>query len=208
MLIISKKLERKKITSGRSSLLKRFGRCERGLALVEFALILPVLLTLLAGVIEMTRYIWVNHKILRLSAEVNDLVSQSPGMSANEMNVIFEASEYVMRPFEMGADSLIIVSSVSGTGANPPQVNWRQCGAGSLSVAGSVGLAGSDANIPNGLVLDPLDNIIITEVYYEYKPLIFDSVVEETRLSRVAVHSPRIRSLISILRDAGQSDGC
>ncbi len=207
-MIPAHKQEKGRFTTLVSPFLMRFGRCERGLALVEFALMLPILLTLLAGVIEMTRYIWINHKILRLSAEVNDLVSQSPGMSANEMNVIFEASEFVMRPFEMGNDSLIIVSSVSGTGANPPQVNWRQCGAGSLSVAGSVGSAGSDANIPNGLVLDPLDNIIITEVYYEYKPLMFDSVIEPTRLSRVAVHSPRIRSLISILRDAGQSDGC
>ncbi|WP_246814235.1 hypothetical protein [Kiloniella majae] len=124
------------------------------------------------------------------------------------MNVLFNAADYIIHPFDLGANGIIIVSSVSGTGEDPPQVNWRQCGAGNLGVAGTVGLAGTTATVPNGLDVDPLDNIIIAEVYYDYKPLIFDNIVENTQISRAAIHSPRISALISIQRDPGQTDGC
>jgi Flp pilus assembly protein TadG len=187
---------------------RRFIKCDSGVALVELALILPILLVILSGAIEMSRYIWIQHKILRLTAEISDLVTQSRNMSATEMNVLFNAADYIIHPFDIGANGIIIVSSVSGTGEDPPQVNWRQCGAGNLAVAGSVGLAGTTATIPNGLDVDPLDNIIIAEVYYDYKPLIFDSIVESTQISRAAIHSPRISALISIQRDPGQTDGC
>ncbi len=190
-----------------SNILQKFRKCERGVALVELALILPVFILFLTGAIEMSRYVWVNHKILRLSAEISDLVTQSQSMSVTEIDVIFSAASYLLDPFDMGANGVIIVSSVSGTGEDPPQVNWRQCGAGTLSVAGQVGAEGADATVPN-LVVDPLDNIIVAEVYYNYKPLMFDNIIDDTQLYRVAIHSPRIQSLISILREAGQTDGC
>ncbi|WP_419901821.1 TadE/TadG family type IV pilus assembly protein [Kiloniella sp.] len=189
-------------------LLRKLRQCERGVALVELALALPVFVIFLTGVIEMTRYVWINHKILRLTSEVSDLVTQSSSMSVTEMNVLFEAAEYIIDPFDMQTNGVIIVSSVSGTGEDPPQVNWRQCGAGNLIVPGVVGAEGTDANVPNGLVLNPLDNVIVAEVYYNYKPLMFDNILSDEQLSRIAIHSPRIKSLISILREGGQTDGC
>ncbi|WP_120498777.1 TadE/TadG family type IV pilus assembly protein [Kiloniella sp. EL199] len=188
--------------------LNPFLKCDKGVALVELALILPVLLIMLSGVIEMSRYIWIHHKILRLTAEISDLVTQSRSMSATEMNVLFNAADYIIHPFDLQNNGVIIVSSVSGTGEDPPQVNWKQCGAGNLAVTGSVGAVGTTAQIPNGLNVDPLDNIIIAEVYYNYEPLIFDNIIERTQISRAAIHSPRISALISIQRDPGQTDGC
>lgn len=187
---------------------RRFKKCDGGVALVELALILPILLLILSGAIEMSRYIWIQHKVLRLTAEISDLVTQSRNMSATEMDVIFTAADYIIHPFDLGANGIIIVSSVSGTGANPPEVNWKQCGAGSLAVSGSVGLAGTTATVPNGLIVDPLDNIIIAEVFYDYEPLIFDNIVKSTQITRTAIHTPRISALISIQRDPGQTDGC
>ena len=188
--------------------LKRFHRCEKGIALVELAFAMPVLLVMLSGVIEMSRYILIHHKILRLTSEISDLVTQSPSMSVAEMNVLFSAADYLIHPFDLSTNGVIIISSVSGTGEDPVKVNWRQCGAGNLSVTGMVGAEGANATVPNNLDVDPLDNIIIAEVYYDYEPLIFDNIVESKRLSRVAIHSPRISSLISILRESGQTDGC
>ncbi|WP_085907249.1 TadE/TadG family type IV pilus assembly protein [Kiloniella majae] len=187
---------------------RQFFTCDKGVALIELALILPILLVMLSGVIEMSRYIWIHHKILRLTAEISDLVTQSRSMSATEMDVLFNAADYIIHPFDLSENGIIIVSSVSGTGEDPPRVNWKQCGAGNLGVTGTVGATGTVATIPNGLDVDPLDNIIIAEVYYDYKPLIFDSVVESNQISRVAIHSPRISALISIQRDPGQTDGC
>ncbi|WP_276327921.1 TadE/TadG family type IV pilus assembly protein [Kiloniella majae] len=188
--------------------IRKFSSCDQGVALVELALIMPILLIILAGAIEMSRYIWIHHKILRLTAEISDLVTQSRSMSATEMDVLFNAADYIIHPFDMDANGIIIVSSVSGTGEDPPVVNWKQCGAGNLAVTGTVGLTGAVATVPNGLDVDPLDNIIIAEVYYDYKPLLFDSIVDSGQISRAAIHSPRISALISIQRDPGQTDGC
>ncbi len=189
-------------------ILQKLRRCDRGIALVELALTLPVLIILVSGAIEMSRYIWINHKILRLTSEISDLVTQSQSMSVTEIDVIFEAAGYIIHPFDLETNGVIIVSSVSGTGEDPPQVNWRQCGAGNLSAVGVVGAEGTDAAIPNGLAVDPLDNIIIAEVYYDYKPLMFDNIIGDIQLSRVAIHTPRIKALISILREGGQTNGC
>jgi hypothetical protein len=188
--------------------LHRICRCDRGVALVELALALPIFIIFLTGAIEMTRYVWINHKLLRLTSEISDLVTQSPSMSVTEINVLFEAANYIIEPFDIQTNGVIIISSVSGTAEDPPQVNWRQCGGGNLVVAGVVGAEGADANIPNGLVVNPLDNIIIAEVYYDYEPLMFDNIISDKQLTRVAIHSPRIKSLISILREGGQTDGC
>ncbi|MEH6630225.1 MAG: TadE family protein [Halopseudomonas aestusnigri] len=209
MFRISQQLKEINIVTGLiRKALRRLRRCERGVALVELAFVLPIFLIFLTGTIEMTRYVWINHKILRLTAEISDLVTQSPNMSVTEINVLFEVANFIIEPFDIQTNGVIIVSSVSGTGEDPPQVNWRQCGGGNLSVAGIVGAENTDAIIPNGLAVDPLDNIIIAEVYYDYEPLMFDSIIDDTQLTRVAIHSPRIRSLISILREAGQTDGC
>ena len=209
---MSDKAKPKRSKFGKTSLLaivlRRIGRCDKGIAMVEFAMCLPIFMIMLAGVIEMSRYIWIHHKIIRLTSEISDLVTQSPSMSVTEMDVLFSAADYIIKPFDLQTNGVIIVSSVSGTGEDPPKVNWRQCGAGNLSAAGVVGVEGADANVPNGLVVDPLDNIIIAEVYYDYEPLIFDTVIDSKQLSRIAIYSPRISSLISILREAGQTDGC
>ena len=95
----------------RVSLFARFARCGSGVAAVEFALILPVLIALLLGSAELTRALTYDRKVTQVAFTVGDLVAQSDAVSASDMTDIFKASDAVMQPY--GSQGLgMIVSSV------------------------------------------------------------------------------------------------
>jgi Flp pilus assembly protein TadG len=51
---------------------------ESGVALIEFALILPVLLLLLVGGIEITRFVMAHQKVDKVASQMADFISQVP----------------------------------------------------------------------------------------------------------------------------------
>jgi Flp pilus assembly protein TadG len=111
-----------------AALLARLRDERNGVAAVEFALILPLLITLYLGCVELTQGIMASRKVAILSRTLSDLTAQqlttvtSPCTTASicdaQMSLIFSASAAVMSPFSTanlssGNPSLtMIVSSV------------------------------------------------------------------------------------------------
>ncbi len=95
----------------------------RGVAAVEFALILPLLLIVMIGTAETTSALNYKRKISQVAFSVADLVSQSSSLSSGDMSDIMTAARAIMQPFP--ADGLnVVIASVSFDSRGKATVDW------------------------------------------------------------------------------------
>lgn len=165
---------------------------KRGSIIVENALLFPLLVTVLLGSYEMGRYILLQQKLIRSSATIADLVSRSATLTTAEIDDIFNATRSVMVPFNTGANSVMIISSVTRTGNNAPRVTWQRRGAGSLGTPSTIGVQGGNATLPPGFVLPPGDSLIAAEIVYNYSPTFFAQVFHARTIHHYSYMHPRL----------------
>ncbi|WP_068083298.1 TadE/TadG family type IV pilus assembly protein [Polycladidibacter stylochi] len=70
-----------------------------GVAAVEFALVVPVLIFLLLGVVELNLLLTMDRKVSQTAATVSDLIARERKMSDSDMTNIFDSVKQVMVPY-------------------------------------------------------------------------------------------------------------
>ncbi|AOO80080.1 TadE/TadG family type IV pilus assembly protein [Bosea vaviloviae] len=93
-------------------LARRFARSRRGVAAIEFAFVLPVMLTVYFGIVEVAQGVMIDRKVTDLNRALADLTAQGTSISDAEMSNIFDAAQTVMAPFTSVAPKMAIVSVV------------------------------------------------------------------------------------------------
>lgn len=167
-----------------------------GLAIMEFAIVLPVLILLFFGVVDVTRYILVVQKTEKLAHSVANVTAQSATISKATLNQVLDASSDIMNPFPMGANGHILVSSLYKTaGASNATVSWRYEGGGTLTGASRLGAVGATPTMPTGFTFVDRENVIAAEVYYRFSPLLPNKWFGTTVIYRSAFYSPRFGAL-------------
>ena len=79
--------------------LRRFWNDGRGVSAVEFALIVPVLVTLYFGAVEVGQALIIDRKVTHATSTIADLVTQANSVSQTDMDNIMLAVEAVMLPY-------------------------------------------------------------------------------------------------------------
>src|SRR5437870_1022070 len=82
-----------------SHVLSRFRRNHDGVSAVEFALVLPLMLSLYIGASEVSQAIATNRKVTLMTRTAADLASQAQSINNNDMNNLLNASAAVMQPY-------------------------------------------------------------------------------------------------------------
>lgn len=81
--------------------IKQLRTNDKGVSAVEFALILPVLLTLYLGTIDLSTYIIIDRKVSVVAGSVADLVARAEDkISATTVNDYFKAAEFTIKPYD------------------------------------------------------------------------------------------------------------
>ena len=176
-----------------------FKKSQDGVAYLEFALTIPFLLALFMGAIDVTRYIIIVQKLDKATATMSDVVAQSSTMSVAQLDQLSEAVKQVVLPYSFHANGYVIISSVTKTGTNAPVINWQYSGGGTWTHASRVGSSGSAASwlpfvAPYDTMVDK-ENVIVTEVYYNYVPLLANSVIPSITISKFSAFKPRLGTL-------------
>ena len=113
------------------------------------------------------------------------------------MNNLFQITNLSMDPFPFMSMGQVVVSSVSVFGGAAPTVNWqRTYGGGSGTSA--IGSEGGTASLPGGITLNDGENVIVSEVFYDYQPLLVEKVMNPANLYNYAVYRPRFGTLSGI----------
>jgi Flp pilus assembly protein TadG len=169
-------------------------RC--GVAVLEFALCLPVLLLLCLGGFDLSRLLLITLKTEKVAFSVADVVAQSPSLTSAQLNQYINAASQIMLPYPFGPNGIVIVSSVYQSAPTPPAtVRWRSSGGGTLARISQIGPVSGSATLPNGLTLAVRDNVIVAEVYYRFTPVFPLGFVPATDIYRIAVYKPRLGAL-------------
>lgn len=146
--------------------LRRFKKAEGGLAAVEFALIAPVMVTLLLGTVELCNALECHQKVTMLASTGADLVAQSKTVSATDMSNIFSAINAIIYPFAT-ANAKIVISSIVSDGNGNGTVAWSQAQNTTALTAGQA------VTVPSGLMAAGscavgACSVILAQVTYDY----------------------------------------
>lgn len=166
----------------------------RAVAAVEFAFILPVLLLLYIGTLDVTRAVMASRKVDIVSRTISDLVSQRPTtstVSSSTISTIFAAASAIMQPYSTSAltetvSGVTIKAKTNGTCCDAV-VNWSYTQSGALRSCGSTltqvadGTPASSTTIPASLIManqqagfsytsSSATYLVIADVRYLYSP--------------------------------------
>ncbi|MEM1420716.1 MAG: TadE/TadG family type IV pilus assembly protein [Pseudomonadota bacterium] len=171
--------------------LQAYRRDKKGVAAIEFLFLLPILLTLLLGGLEVVLYTWQAGRVQDTASSVSDLVSQNASMDEQRIRSIYSAAHRMLDPLDEGdvdlGDFELTVSSVIGCPCNGDLENatensnycytvlWSHRLRGDLPSSGegipegrTVGTAVDF--VPSELVRAPDETMIVTEAEFDYKP--------------------------------------
>ena len=153
----------------RCRICKRFARNEDGLALIEFAFVLPLMVLLYVGSVAVTMGVTTDRKLTLLARSLGDIVSQGTNMTPTSMTQVFDAGRVVMSPYNASATVLKMrLSSVRIKTNGQACIDWTSSGTSGYSrTAGSnvTSLIPIDLRIPDTY-------LIVPEVEYIYNPVI------------------------------------
>lgn len=178
--------------------IREFLRNASGSILVETAFAMPLLVLVILGGVEVSRYVLLNQKLDRVAASIGDLIAQAETISATDVDNLFQSAQFVVRPFKLTSQGLVIVSSIGATGGGPPRVNWQRKGAGALVASSELGVAGANASLPAGFTVVSGDTVIVAEVFYDYVPWLYAGVSAPSRLYHRSLFRPRLGSLTAL----------
>ena len=105
----------------------RLFKDRRGVAAAEFALIAPALIFLIMGVFEMSFRFRASEEATRYVHQVADIISRETELTEGDIEELYEASIFMMKPLDTTEDLDLDVSSVGFEGVDAePAILWRR----------------------------------------------------------------------------------
>jgi Flp pilus assembly pilin Flp len=190
-----------------SSVLRRLRRDQRGVSFMEFALILPILVTLGFYGTEIAYMAVINMQVGQMASSLADNASRlgqtdnsavTPSVSETMIDSVMSGALVQGSSFNFAANGKLILSSLEKDATTSRQyIHWQRC-RGSLVTKSKYG---PELYGQTGTVLAGMGNPVITantgsavmyvEVYYTYQPLFGTMFVNKTTFRREAAYMIR-----------------
>lgn len=170
------------------SWIKQLYKDERGIAALEVALMLPILMVLMLGAIDTGNAIVVNKKTMTASSIVADLLTRNSTVNDAAITDAWLAAQMAIDPYNRTRLGLDIASiQFQGAQANPVVV-WRQTynmtpNADVIQRATGLGVQG--------------EGVMIVTTRYVYRPVFSSVVTDDVVMQEVAVTRGRRSSFVA-----------
>ncbi len=103
--------------------LRRFAHARAGLAAVEFALILPMMVMVLFGAVEVVNLLEADRRLENTAASVSDVLSRDNSVDNTEMNGVMSAIDPLMWP-DSGSHVDLRICSIIINSTSDARVVW------------------------------------------------------------------------------------
>jgi Flp pilus assembly protein TadG len=169
--------------------LRRFLRDKRGVSAVEFAMLLPLMVTLYLGGVEVSSAIAVDRKVTQVARTLGDLVAQATSVNADDMTNILGAATSVVQPY---SSTLIkaTVSRVDVDANSVAKVVWSKTLHGTAHAVNSVVTLPAALNTANS-------SLIWGEAQYTYTPTVGYVITGPLTLKDQIYMRPRLSDTVA-----------
>ena len=186
------------------NLLRKLARNRSGVAMVEFALGAPLVLTAGLWGTETANLALTTMRVNQLTAQIADNASRISEQSALQTHRVYEGDiNDVLYGAQLQAGKLdlfrngrVIISSLEVRPDGTTQyIHWQRC-RGAKQAASSYGV--ENQNLPKGMgptgeevLAQPDEAVIFVEVHFDYQPLISNRFIGSTSLRSIASFTVR-----------------
>jgi Flp pilus assembly protein TadG len=139
----------------------------RGVAAVEFALMVPILLTVYLAGFELSQAMATYRKVSDTTVELANVTTQYTSMAALDVTSVFNASAQIMSPYATSNLTIVLTEVTTDMNSNAT-VNWSCAynGATALTV-------GAPVTLPAGLAQPGIiNNYMLVQTTYKYNPVV------------------------------------
>ncbi len=169
--------------------LARFLEDRRGVSAVEFAMLLPLMVTLYLGSVEISQGVGIDRKVTLTTRTVADLASQVSSINNTDMTNLLNAATAVIAPYD-ASKLKVTVSAVTIDGNGNAKVAWSDTRNGTARTVGST------VTLPAALKVNNT-TLIWSEVTYAYTPTIGYVVTGTLNLSDQIYMRPRLSDTVA-----------
>jgi len=167
---------------------KRLARDERGVSAVEFAMLLPLMLTLYLGGVEISQGVSVDRKVTLTARAVADLAAQGTSINNAEMTNILDAATSVSSPYPV-TNLKVTVSSITIDAQGKAKIAWSDARNTSARAVNQA------VTLPAALAI-PNSTLIWGEAQYSYTPTIGYVVTGTMQLKDQIYMRPRLTNAV------------
>lgn len=144
--------------------LRRLRADRRGAAAVEFAIILPVMLVLFFGTVELSNGVAVDRQVTLTARTLSDLISQAATISDTDVSNAFAASSAIMAPYS-ATPLKAIISEIKIDSSGNATIAWSKASNATAYTAGA------SVTLPSALAV-PSTYLIWGQATYTYTPVV------------------------------------
>jgi Flp pilus assembly protein TadG len=160
----------------------------RGVSSVEFAMLLPLMITLYLGAVEISQGVGIDRKVTLTTRTVADLASQVSTISNTDMTNLLAASSSVISPYDT-TRLQVVVSRVDVDANGSAKVVWSD------TQGGTARTVGASVTLPSALAVAHT-SLIWSEVSYSYRPTIGYVITGTLNLSDQLYMRPRLSACV------------
>lgn len=162
---------------------------QRGISAVEFAMLLPLMVTLYFGVVEISDGVAAHRKVTLTARTIADLASQSTNINNADMSNMLNAASAVLAPFNVSKVK-VTVSAVSIDANGIAKVVWSDTLNGSARAIDSTVTVPPALNVAN-------TQLVWSEVTYSYDPAVGNAITGTLNLFDQIYMRPRLSETIN-----------
>lgn len=179
-----------------AKLIARFRRDTQAVAAVEFALILPLLVTLYFGTVEAAQLYTVDRRVATVSSTMADLISREQDcITTDKLNNYFNAATGIMQPYSTTALKQV-VSFLAVSSSGTVTIKWSKAyGTGATARnTGTTTAIGTQTQI--NTLARTKGWLVAAEIQYPYQPL-YGIVIKTINLAHTEYFLPRYEEEIT-----------
>ena len=178
--------------------LRGFAADQDGVSAVEFAILLPLMLTLYLGGVEISQAVSADRKTTLVAHTIGDLTAQSSNVTSTGSNPdisnFFSAASKVAYPFASSSLKATISSVCIDSTGTHATIGWSQANANGTARGLGVDVT---SHIPAALMV-PNTSLIWGEASYAYKPTIGWTITGTLNLSDQFFLRPRLSCSVTL----------